>query len=162
MKIICQNTNGITPKIRQLPVADITILTETHRKTTEKSKILQHFKQSHVYQSDGERNSKGVTIIIKEEIPHKINKISNTGNYIILSFEVNSETYNLVGLYLEPEDYSTNRLKNVLQEIDTHINGKKNLIIVGDFNCVAERKDAKVYTIQTSNLLKNMINLLDR
>ena len=160
MKLICQNTNGITPKLKQLPAVDITILTETHRKTVEKSKILQHLSQSHTYQSDGERNSKGVTIIVKDEIPHKIEKISNTGNYIIMSFEANAETYNLVGLYLEPEDYATNRLKNVVQEITSHINGKENLIILGDFNCIAERKDAKVNTIQTTNLLKKYDQLI--
>ena len=69
----------------------------------------------------------------------------------MMSFEVNSETYNLIGLYLEPEDYSTVKFKNIIQELDTQINGKENLIIVGDFNCIAKRKDAEVNRIQTTN-----------
>ena len=121
MIINCQNTNGITPKIRHLPVVEVTILTETHRKTIEKTKLLDHFSLCNIYQSDGERNSKGVTVLIKKElkdIPHTIHKISPTGNYITFSIEYNSEQYNIVGLYLEPEDYATAKLKNVMQEID--------------------------------------------
>ena len=114
-----------------------------------KTKTLDHFSPCNIYQSDGERNSKGVTIIIKKDIPHTVHKISPTGNYITFSIEYNSETYNIAGLYLEPEDYATSKLKNVMQEIDNQLSGKENIIIIGDFNCIQETKDAKVQTIQT-------------
>ena len=94
----------------------------------EKSKILH---------SDGERNTKGVTIIVKEELEHKLEKKnSKRGNYVIISFEHNNETHNLIALYLEPEDYSTMTLKCIIQEADTWIKRKDDVIILGDLNCI--------------------------
>ena len=86
---------------------------------------LQHFKQCKIYHSDGERNTKGVTIVVKEEIEHKLEKTSKTGNYVIISFEQNNETHNLIGIYLEPEDYPTTTLKNIIHKLDTWMNGKE-------------------------------------
>ena len=69
----------------------------------------------------------------------------------MLSIENNSETYNIAGLYLEPEDYATAKLKNIMQEINDLLNGKENIIVVGDLNCIQEKIDAKAHTIQTMN-----------
>ena len=40
MKIMCQNSNGITAKIKYIPLVDIITLTETHQKSKEKEKTL--------------------------------------------------------------------------------------------------------------------------
>ena len=58
MKIICQNSNGITGKIKQIPLADIIVLTETHQISKEKEKTLRHFQNYKTYQSNGDPKSK--------------------------------------------------------------------------------------------------------
>ena len=126
----------------------------------EKSKILQHYKQCQIYHAEGERNTKGVTIIVKDEIVHKLEKTSKTGNYVMITFDHNNETHHLIGMYLEPEDYATATLKNIIKEVDNWIKGKENIIIVGDLNCIQNRQDAKTNTVQTTNLIKKYESLI--
>ena len=152
MKIICQNSNGITQKIRQIPHTDIIVLTETHQKSKEKEKLLRSFTEYTIHHSEGDQKSKGITILVRQDIKHQAINISRTGNYIALQFEHNTETYTLIGVYLEPEDYATERLKNVVEEIENIIRKNENIILTGDFNSIRDVKDTKIQTIQTKNL----------
>ena len=156
MKIICQNSNGITAKIKQITLVEIIILTETHQKSKEKEKTLEHFQNYKTYHFDGDPKSKGITILIRPEIKHKLIRISKTGNYIAVEFEHQTETYNLNGTYLEPEDYATARLKTLIGEIENIIRDKENVILTGDFNSIKDPIDCKIRTIQTRNLVQNI------
>ena len=160
MKIICQNSNGITQKIRQIPHTDIIVLTETHQKSKEKEKLLRSFTEYTVHHSEGDQRSKGITILVRQDIKHHAINISRTGNYIALQFEHNTETYTLIGVYLEPEDYATERLKNVVEEIENIIRKNENIILTGDFNSIRDVKDTKIQTIQTKNLIQKHQTLM--
>ena len=160
MKIICQNSNGITAKIKQIPHVDIIVLTETHQITKEKEKTLQYFHNYKGYHSNGNPKSKGLAILLKPDIKHKLIHISNMGNYIAIEFEHQTETYNLIGIYLEPEDYATARLKTVVTEIENIIKDKENIILIGDFNSLKDQIDCKIRTIQTRNLIQKHNTLI--
>ena len=82
------------------------------------------------------------------------------GNYIAIEFEQQTETYNLIGAYLEPEDYATARLKTVIGEIENKIKDKENIILIGDFNSIKDPIYCKTRTIQTRNLIQKHNTLL--
>ena len=71
---------------------------------------------------------------------------------LVASYDTQEDT---LGLFYIPGPTG-----GVMQEIDNLLNGKETIIIIGDFNCIQENKDAKVHTIQKVNLLKKYDQLI--
>ena len=101
MKIICQNTNGITSKINQLPNHDVKILTETHQLSNKKEQILKMQKGYQYVCSQGSRNSKGVVILYKNEYKTLKTEIDSNGNFIIITLQTQDETFQIIGIYID-------------------------------------------------------------
>ena len=160
MRIICQNTNGITNKIQTIPQADILILTETHQLNEDKEKILQIKQNYHKIVANGSQNSKGIIILHK---PHlKISNIhkDNEGHFISINVDYEKETYQIIGIYLESNDNATTPFKNSINRLENVIQPNINKIIAGDFNMISNKKDVMNWTTTAKKLLNKYTKYL--
>ena len=88
-----------------------------------------------IYFAHGDSNSRGVAILVKKNIPLKINDLisDDNGRYIILDAHVGDKDITLANLYAPNED-SPNFFLEVIEHIENLPND--NRIIAGDFNLV--------------------------
>ena len=171
IQITVQNTNGITEKVKQIPKKDIIILTETHKLNDKKTRIFNSFQDYKYIHSDGSNHSKGVTILYHNSLKINNTKISQTGNYIIISIIKDNEKYQVVGIYLEPDNSKINALKPIIEDLSNKLDDNSNIILAGDLNCLPEEIDSLKKTRQTKlhkqkyrNIIKPLMqkhNLID-
>ena len=158
MKIICQNTNGITNKISQIGEAEILILIETHMVTEAKRKKLNKWLNDYTLEhANGlrNRNTRGVIIAIKKHITYKLIAKSKDGNYLIIETSHEGLPCTITGLYLDPDIDNMDHLEKIKNEICNVLtdNNNTNNIILGDLNCFGNKSDSKIKTQHTKKCI---------
>ena len=104
MKIIVQNSNRISQKIKHLPQADIIILTETHLLNHKKENILNNLESYSYEVAESSRNTRGIAILYKKNIKiHSIRKCIQ-GCYISITTAINNIDTQIIGIYIPPSD----------------------------------------------------------
>ena len=153
MRIIEQNTNGISKKIKRIPKADILVLVETHKTNPRKQLLLNSLGYQNVYISEGESKRKGV-IILTDITPATTPIIDTEGNYIVMEIQYGKDIIQIVGIYLEPGNPPCPNIHNKLNELQNHLNQEHEIIITGDFNMYASDMDVHKTTVGTKRNIK--------
>ena len=156
MKIICQNTNGITNKISQIGNAEVLVLIETHTVTEAKRKKLNKWLNDYTLEhTNGRRNTRGVIIAIKKHIAYKLIAKSNDGNYLIIETSHEGLPYTITELYLDPDIDNMDHLEKIKNEVSDILteNNNTNNIIIGDLNCFGNKIDSKIETQHTKKCI---------
>ena len=159
MKIIEQNTNGISDKIKRIPKVDILILVETHKTNQRKQTLLNSLGYQNVYISEGESRRKGV-IILTDITPIRKPIIDTEGNYIVMKIQYGKDALQIVGIYLEPGNPPCPKIQSKLQEVQKHMDQDHEIIITGDFNMYASHMDVHRTTGGTHKNIKKFNNYL--
>ena len=162
MKILIQNTNGVNKNIKSLPKADVYILTETHKISPQKKKILEHYHDYDIHISNGGDYNKGVVILCKKDLKTEPQQSSKRGKYVAINTQIENVPVTIIGLYIEPETKLTDNIKQTMEELDEICN-EREVIIGGDINMYASDLDylsENSYTIQKTNLFKKSLQPL--
>jgi exonuclease III len=161
MNITSFNVNGIsTEKKKRLSIFakckelnSITLLQETHSKSMDEN-IWKKEWGGNILFSHGSSNSKGVCIMIPQNLDHHIeDKITDeNGRILIIKIKVNNELFVVCNLYAPTRDHKAEQnkfikeVKNLLNNYEHH-----NIIIGGDFNIYFNPKLDKLDTMPNKN-----------
>ena len=142
IKIISYNAQGLKTKNKRDKVInwamkkmfDILAIQESHYEESDEDKWKESWKGK-IYSSSGSNNSRGVTILISENLEHEIlqKHKDEHGRWIILELAIRNKTY-LVGNYYGPNNDDPSHAKDMIEKIEEV--GNPNLILCGDYNFV--------------------------
>ena len=139
--------------------ADIICLQETHSEITDELFWKAEWGGSIAF-SHGERNARGVCILIKKDIQYEQKTVPNNGEGRIVLCDVTTirGTVSLCAIYA-PNREHTSFFVNMLQTV---IEATDNVIIIGDFNlaldCCVDRTGCKTNNNKSAEILNTAIN----
>lgn len=116
---------------------NIFYIQETHVYKPAQIDKLNKLWKGQAYWDEGSFNSQGVAILIKDNVPFKINNLqtSGKGQYIILDGIINEHKFRFVNAYFP---HSNQERIALIEELHTILPSEATIIMAGDFNFVED------------------------
>ena len=116
--------------------ASICLLQETHSTQEDENRWKSEWGAS-VYFAHGSRNSKGVCILIKNNVDFVVHAYQgdSNGRFLILDVTVNSKRISLINVY-GPNKDNPEFFQDLFQNLELYDN--EEIIMGGDFNCILD------------------------
>ena len=144
--------------------ASIFLIQETHFTTNIENSVRTDFEHFHKYHSFGTNNSRGCSILIKDNLNFNLidNKIDQEGRYNFINIEINKTIYSIFNIYAPNDAYNRSQFfekcNNIIKD-----NALGIILMAGDFNTTLtindriNKNNKTPYKHKTENNLSNII-----
>lgn len=145
----------------------IILLQETHSCKEMESIWHNQWGNNNIIFSHGETNSRGVAILIANDIEHKITKCltDNNGRYIVLDLEIGGASCTIINLYAPMQYFERNQIQ-VINELHENLQNfsMENVIWGGDFNMYLNPEIDRIETVKENmslNYREELVTILE-